>query len=295
MKSIRVDVVSSSQKSNAQTLDEWKEPLIVVLTLTFFAFWTGGINVRTYAPRIYKSVGMSDDMAASMTVVLGSIKVFSTLVAVLFIDELGRKTLLKTGILIAAFGSFVLMLIEVTNLDGGFGDAMVVVALSLYVIAYQTSFGPCLFTVGAEMFPSLIRGKMMSFQIIFASLSDSSSTETFAVLLDEFGVTVPFAGHFMFCVLGYIFVTKCFVETTEKRPHEIRDELKRNTNLQYFIRSLCCDSCKCLRSCCGERVVNAPLSLARRFTTSGFESLNMDEDDVIDADDDDEKEEEASV
>ena len=109
--------------------------------------------------------------------------------------------------------------------DGGFGDAMVVVALSLYVIAYQTSFGPCLFTVGAEMFPSLIRGKMMSFQIIFASLSDSSSTEAFAVLLDEFGVTVPFAGHFVFCILGYIFVSKCFVETTEKRPHEIRDEL----------------------------------------------------------------------
>ena len=315
MKSIRADV-ASSRKDESQKLDEWKEPLIVILTLTFLAFWTGGINVRTYAPRIYTSVGMSDSMAASMTVVLGSVKVLSTLVAVLFIDEFGRKALLRTGILIAAVASFLLIMIDVTNLDGGFGDAMVVVALSLYVfhfscvyyifrnqnskhryvVAYQTSFGPCLFTVGAEMFPSLIRGKMMSFQIIFASLSDSSCTEIFSVLLDEFGVMIPFAGHFLFCVAGYVFVKTCFVETTEKRPIEIRDELKQNTSLQYFIGCLCCNSCRCVRSCMfGERVVNVPLALARKFTSSGFESLPASPGDVEDVDDDGTKRGEVSV
>lgn len=288
MKSIRSDVVSSKNSSSTMKLDEWRDPLFVILMLTFLAFWTGGLNVRTYAPRIYTSVGMSDSMAASMTVVLGCIKVISTLVAVIFIDELGRKTLLRMGILTAALGSFLLIWIGIINLDGGFGDVLVVIALSLYVIAYQLSFGPCLFTLGAEMFPSIIRGKMMSFQIIFASLSDASSTEIFSVLLDSFGVTVPFAGHFVFCVLGYLFISTCFVETTEKRPDEIRDELKNKLNLQNTIYYICCDSCKCIRSCSvGERVMSAPLALARRFT-SEFEVLP-----TVEGDDEEDEEDSA--
>ena len=293
MEEIRSDVSNKARDvKSASSLDEWKESLFVVLTLSFLAFFTGGINVRTYAPRIYTSVGMSDNMAASMTVVLGGIKVVSTLIAVLFIDELGRKTLLKVGLFLAGIGSFMLIIIGILDEKNEFGDTLVVLALSVYVIAYQVSFGPCLFTLGAEMFPSLIRGKMLSFQVIFSSLSDSTSTEIFSVLLDLFGVTIPFAGHLFFCILGYLFVKLCFVETAKKRPDVIRDELRQNSYLKLVIAYVCCNGCRTLRSWLGESLTDVPLNMARRFTSSaGFESLPT-TDDMYDYEERDKEEEE---
>lgn len=260
-------VSSDAPMSNARVrLEDWKYPLFVQFGLLFFAFFTGGINVRTFAPDIYKDAGLSDHMASTLTVVLGGIKVASTLLAVYTVDRIGRKKLLMSGLTLALLASTLLVTIAFVSKSAD-ENGLCVAALCLYVVAYQISFGPCLFVVGSEMFPSIIRGKMMSLQILFGSLCDATSTETFSVLLDEFGLSVPFAGHFCLTIAGLCFVHFCFVETAEKSPEQIRDELNKNTALKCVLNATTCGGCACMgSSAIGKRVVRAPFVMARKYT-----------------------------
>lgn len=76
----------------------WRAPLLVISTLIFFTFFTGGINVRIYAPSIFAMAGMSTGRRATMTVVLGVVKVTSTGLAVWKIDGMGRRVFFVTGL-----------------------------------------------------------------------------------------------------------------------------------------------------------------------------------------------------
>jgi hypothetical protein len=56
-------------------LHHWRGPVLIIMVLIFFTFFTGGINIRIYAPTIFELAGIGDHDRAVMTVVLGSIKV----------------------------------------------------------------------------------------------------------------------------------------------------------------------------------------------------------------------------
>ena len=76
----------------------WRGSLAVIFTLIFFTFFTGGINVRIYAPTIFTLAGMGRARRAAMTVGLGVVKVFSTGCAVWRIDAVGRRFFVRAGV-----------------------------------------------------------------------------------------------------------------------------------------------------------------------------------------------------
>lgn len=59
---------SENVRDLSMTVLHWRGPIIIIFTLIFFAFFTGGINVRIYAPTIFQLAGMSESRRASMTV-----------------------------------------------------------------------------------------------------------------------------------------------------------------------------------------------------------------------------------
>jgi SP family arabinose:H+ symporter-like MFS transporter len=68
--------------------------MIVGIFLAAFSQITGINAIMYYAPEIFRSVGFGTESALTQTVIIGSVNVLFTFVALWLIDKTGRKTLL---------------------------------------------------------------------------------------------------------------------------------------------------------------------------------------------------------
>jgi uncharacterized membrane protein YgcG len=218
----------------------------VVFTLIFFTFFTGGINIRIYAPTIFGLAGLGESDRAIMTVLLGCIKVVSTGLAVVFIDSTGRRVFFLAGLALMAIAATLLVAAtaalgdssssevseedDVNDSDSGSGraglQALVVVGCLLYTIAYQLSFGPGIFILGSEMFPPAIRGRLLGLQTLWGSACLAFTSDVFPALAESWSLPAAFSLHLGFIVAAVVFVATCVVETRGKSPETIRRALE---------------------------------------------------------------------
>lgn len=223
----------------------------VVFTLIFFTFFTGGINIRIYAPTIFGLAGLGENDRAVMTVLLGCIKVVSTGLAVVFIDSTGRRLFFLAGLGLMAVAATLLVAATAAlddsnetgeaSEEGGVdsnGDnnssssgraglqALVVLGCLLYTIAYQLSFGPGIFILGSEMFPPAIRGRLLGLQTLWGSACLAFTSDVFPALAESWSLPAAFSLHLGFIVAAIVFVATCVVETRGKSPESIRRALE---------------------------------------------------------------------
>src|SRR5699024_11164066 len=71
--------------------------LAIGIILSVFSQITGINVIMYYAPEIFKSAGDSTDSALLQTILVGAINVLMTLVAIKYVDRLGRRRLLLIG------------------------------------------------------------------------------------------------------------------------------------------------------------------------------------------------------
>jgi MFS family permease len=123
---------------------------------------TGQPSVLYYASQIFEQAGFaSGQEAAGVSVLLGAFKLVMTLIAVAYVDKVGRRPLLLGGVsgmvvalllLTAAQGG-----IDLAAAAGGVGGVSAAwvsaAALLLYVGCYQISFGPISWLIVGEVFP----------------------------------------------------------------------------------------------------------------------------------------------
>lgn len=118
-----------------------------------------GINViMYYAPRILNEAGFSTTAEQMWgTVLIGTINVLATFIAIAFVDRLGRKPIMYVG--------FTVMGIGMLSLGGFFhlglgGDGanltmsyLAVASLVVFIIGFAMSAGPIIWILCAEIFP----------------------------------------------------------------------------------------------------------------------------------------------
>ena len=177
-----------------------------------------GINaVLYYAPRIFKDMGMDNEMV--FTVFMGIINILFTLVAVFTVEKLGRKPLLIWGSLGMAIGAF-----GVAVTFGHTGLEMVTaVSIMVYSASFMFSWGPICWVLIAEIFPNTIRGAAVAvavaFQWIFNFIVSSTFVPMFNMHLsegDDFGHWFTYGLYGVICVLAALFVWKLVPETKGK-------------------------------------------------------------------------------
>lgn len=225
----------------------------VVFTLIFFTFFTGGINIRIYAPTIFGLAGLGENDRAVMTVLLGCVKVVSTGLAVVFIDSTGRRLFFLAGLGLMAVAAALLVAAtaalddsdetgeaseEIGVDSNSSGDnssssiaraglqALVVLGCLLYTIAYQLSFGPGIFILGSEMFPPAIRGRLLGLQTLWGSACLAFTSDVFPALAESWSLPAAFSLHLGFIIAAIVFVATCVVETRGKSPETIRRALE---------------------------------------------------------------------
>ncbi|MBG9377336.1 sugar porter family MFS transporter [Panacibacter sp. DH6] len=197
--------------------------MIIGIVLAVFSQVTGINAIMYYAPEIFKSTGDGSDSALMQTVLVGIINVVFTLVAIRYVDKLGRKKLLLIGIagmvvcLLLVGGAFYL------NMQKGY---LVLIAILAYIACFAISLGPLTFVVIAEIFPTKARGTAMSVATFILWITVFIVSQTFPILMGSIGNAFTFWIYMLMAVCAFFFVWKMVPETKEKTLEEIEAYFK---------------------------------------------------------------------
>lgn len=197
----------------------------MTMVLALFQAITGINIVMYYAPRIFLRAGIEAADAYTHSIYIGLVMVFTTGIAVLLVDRIGRKPLM----IMASIGmgiSLFLMGMAFPNAEGS-GTLLLVYTLS-YVSWFSIGLGGIYWVVVSEIFPNRIRGRAMSLSVVFLWGGNFLVAQTFPYLLTNMGegVFALFGSMCIACLLFVIF----FVPETRGRTLESIEE-------QYFLDS----------------------------------------------------------
>jgi len=195
---------------------------------------TGQPSVLYYAGRIFQEAGFSSSGAATgVSVVLGVFKLVMTGIAVATVDSWGRRPLLLYGVsgivgALLLLGSTQAGLVPIPDGAAAWANLM---ALLIYVGAYQLSFGPVSWLIVGEVFPLRVRGQA----IALATLTNFASNFCVSLVLPSLQELYGPSGAWWWCV-------------------RLMDQLNYELQLEYsvsrfnFYFFLCSTPCPPLRS-----------------------------------------------
>lgn len=218
---------NQSKKSSVLALFSKKgaKPLVIGVLLSVFQQITGINAIIYYGPIIFKMAGLSSNSAALLaTLGIGIINVVATIVALKFIDTVGRRQLLLVGLM----GMLVTLLVLGISFLGQstLVHVLSVICLMLYIVFFAISLGPIVYVVIAEIYPLKFRGKAMALATFMNWLSNYLVATTFLSLVHGIGEGQTFILFGVISIIAFFFVLKMVPETKGKSLEEIQRELK---------------------------------------------------------------------
>ncbi|PZO27564.1 MAG: D-xylose transporter XylE [Flavobacteriaceae bacterium] len=201
----------------------FKKALFVGIGLSILQQLTGINAILYYAPEIFKSLGSSADTSLLETSILGVVNLIFTLLAIKWVDKMGRKPLLYIGsigmtISLAAVGFFI------------YYDAVgnwVLPFLLLFMASFSISWGPIVWVLLSEIFPNKIRSLALAISVFIQWVANFVVTQFFPSLVenqwlkDNFNGAFPFYLFSIICLLSFLFVWKKVPETKNKSLEEM--------------------------------------------------------------------------
>jgi MFS family permease len=141
--------------------------------------------------------------------------------AILFVDRIGRRLLLKIGS-VGMFAGLILATIAFTQQQGSGDDVTLpgnwgVVALigaNLFVVAFAATWGPVMWVMLGEMFPNRIRGVALGVCTAMNWIANFTISLLFPQLSETLGLAYVY-GFFALCAfISYFYVQFKVPETT---------------------------------------------------------------------------------
>jgi SP family xylose:H+ symportor-like MFS transporter len=196
----------------------FKKALFVGVGLSILQQLTGINAILYYAPEIFKSLGSAADTSLLETSILGVVNLIFTLLAIKWVDKMGRKPLLNIRsngmtIALAAVGSFI------------YYDAVgnwVLPFLLLFMASFSISWGPIVWVLLSEIFPNKIRSLALAISVFIQWVANFVVTQFFPTLVENQWLNDTFNGAFPFylfsviCLFSLFFVWKKIPETKNK-------------------------------------------------------------------------------
>ena len=183
-----------------------------------------GINVIIYyAPEIFKKLGSSTNVALLQTVIIGAFNLTFTIVAINSVDRFGRKPLMLIGAVgmglsLLAFG--ITTFLQVTGVG-------LLIFILTYISGFAISVGPVTWVILSEIFPTRIRGRLMSVCTIALWAANYLISQTFPMLdaneflVETFHHAFSFWLYALFCIALFLLVKFGVPETKGKTLEEI--------------------------------------------------------------------------
>jgi MFS transporter, SP family, sugar:H+ symporter len=173
-----------------------------------------GINVIFYySTSLWKSVGFDESASLGIGVFTSTVNVLVTLVAIFLVDRIGRKPILLTGSVLMTLSlaaMAVCFLFSVTDADGAVSlpapwGPIALVAANLFVIGFGASWGPLVWVLLGEIFPSRIRGKALGVAAGAQWVANFLITVSFPAM-SAWSLPLTYAMYAAFAALSFFYV-----------------------------------------------------------------------------------------
>ncbi len=179
-----------------------------------------GINViMYYAPLIFEKAGASTNSAMLQAVAVGVTNMIFTIIAMFFIDKLGRKTLL----LIGAVGMCLSLAGAAFHYydENLFGSTGVVVFIVGFIAFFAFSQGAVIWVFLSEIFPNRVRSKGQALGSFTHWIMNAIIGLVFPIVLTKFGGGNIFMFFSLMMIPFFFFVWKMMPETKGKSLEEL--------------------------------------------------------------------------
>jgi SP family xylose:H+ symportor-like MFS transporter len=199
--------------------------IIIGILISVFQQFVGINVVLYYAPEIFKSMGSGSDTALLQTIIVGSVNLFFTVIAIQTVDRIGRKPLMIIGALGMAISMFAIGTAFFTDSLGIFA----LLCMMVYVACFAISWGPVTWVLLSEIFPNNIRGKALAVAVAAQWISNYLVSWTFPMmdknsyLLEKFNHGFAYWIYGVMALIGMYIVWKFVPETKGKTLEEMND------------------------------------------------------------------------
>lgn len=203
----------------------WRKPLMIGIGLAVFQQVTGINAIIYYANEIFKAAGFDTvaERTAATTWAIGAVNVLATLIAIAWVDRLGRRPLLLTG-LVGMCLSLTTVGFAFNSIDGGDAGTtgtITLIALIVYITSFAFSLGPVVWTVINEIYPREVRGRMVSIATAFNWFSAWLVSQFFLSLTESIGQAETFWLFAGLCVVAFVWIFFKVPETKSRSLEEI--------------------------------------------------------------------------
>jgi sugar porter (SP) family MFS transporter len=220
------DVISTAEPHARES--RWKELftpgmrkiLGIGVVLAVLQQWSGINVIFNYAEEIYRNAGYGLNDILFNIVVTGSVNLVFTVVALSFVDRVGRRSLMLSGCAGVAFFHFLLGLSYHFGLKG----LPVLVCTLASIGCYSMSLAPVTWVLISEIFPNRIRGAAVSVSVSALWIACFALTFTFPMLNAALGPAGTFWLYAGICAAGFLFVWRRVPETKGKTLERIERE-----------------------------------------------------------------------
>lgn len=174
-----------------------------------------GINtIMYYGPHIFQLAGFGAETSAIFaTFIMGLVNMVGTMVALLFVDWLGRRRLLVVGLVICAVALVVVASIFHSSQHH---PDLLFISMLTYIFAYALSIGSLFWLIIAEIYPLPVRGLAMSVVTAVQWLANFVVALLFLPVLARIGASLVFYLFSVSCAVVAIFSYYCVPETRAK-------------------------------------------------------------------------------
>ncbi|TQJ31622.1 sugar porter family MFS transporter [Microbacterium sp. SLBN-146] len=179
-----------------------------------------GINVIFYySTSLWQSVGFPESASLGISVVTSVTNVLVTLVAIFLVDRVGRKPILLTGSIIMTI-SLATMAVCFLFAEGAGQDVslpapwgpIALVAANLFVIGFGASWGPLVWVLLGEIFPSRIRAKALGVAAGAQWIANFLITVSFPAM-SAWSLPLTYGMYAAFAALSFVYVAWKIPET----------------------------------------------------------------------------------
>jgi sugar porter (SP) family MFS transporter len=190
---IKAGIAQNKERSDwREIFKPWlRNALIIAIGIMFFQQAVGINTIMYYCPKIFLMAGFTDNISAIWaSVSVGVVNVVFTIVAVYFVDRLGRRKLYFLG-MSGIFVSLICLALcfAFNHALGDAGKWLSIVLVFLYIIFFAVSIGPLGWLIITEIFPLKVRGLGSSIGSLSVWVFNSIVAFTFFKIVKAF--TIP--------------------------------------------------------------------------------------------------------
>ncbi|TFH27442.1 MAG: MFS transporter [Bacteroidia bacterium] len=192
-----------------------RRPFLIGILLPMFSHLSGIAAIMYFAPNIINEAIASVESSFLGAVLVGLVNSVFTFVAIQYIEKTGRRKLLLIGVVgafISLAGVGILFALEST---------LIIIPLLCYVASFAFSYGPIVWVIISEIFPTRIRGLAVSIGSFSLMVTGFVITLTNPLLIESI---MPSGTFFLYAGLtlpAIWFIWRFVPETKGKTLEEI--------------------------------------------------------------------------